>query len=86
MKKELTRAFETTENVIEGENENYDTSKVEPEHRDQGPADLLKTAHYYCSQGQREKGRNYFAYLLMRFPWAEEAVVALDEIKKPQVH
>ena len=82
MKKELINAFETAEKIIESRSRNYDTSLVEPDHRKMEPQNLARSAYYYRNQGMREKSSCYFALLLERYPWTEEASAAFYELRK----
>jgi hypothetical protein len=82
IRKELIRAFQTAENMIEYRSGICDTSSVEPQHLELNPGDMLASAYYYRQMGLREKARAYFALLLQKYPWSDEANAALKELRK----
>jgi hypothetical protein len=82
MKQELKQSFETAEKVIESKTRNYDTSLVEPGHLKMNVENLARSAYFYRDQGMKEKSRSYFALILDRYPWTEEATAAFHELRK----
>jgi hypothetical protein len=83
LRKELVKAFQTAENIIESRTRNYDISLVEPGHIQLDSQNLARSAYYYQNEGMKEKSRSYFALLLKNFPWTEEATTAFHELRKP---
>ncbi|UCG39617.1 MAG: hypothetical protein JSV00_05195, partial [bacterium] len=82
MKRELPRAIHTVENVIDAVVSVQDTSGVEAQHRDLSPANLLRCAYFYRTNGFPDKARAYLAYLVEKYPWTEDADAALEELHK----
>jgi hypothetical protein len=82
MKRQMPRVIHTVKNLTDEALSKHDTSVVEIEHRELSPANLIRSAYYFRENSGPEKANAYLAYLVEKYPWSDEADMALEELWK----
>ena len=50
--------------------------------RELNPANLMRSGYYFRESSCPEKANAYLAYLVEKYPWSDEADMALEELRK----